>query len=865
VGSVDGGTAGARRAARGAARFRWYTAGVAALAAFVVGLLVVSSDRLPERADAITALWLALAFVLARWAAIEVEIRRDSMRITTVEIPLVFGLFQTIPLVVVIAYSSVLLVACLRRRDPPAKLIFNVSNAALLASIAGLLKETAEQRWLAAQTPEWAAVLIGVSVASALASGLLLVAFALQPGARRFVDAARMTLHLYVVGILNSVVGLVLVELASRDAWGWLLAGLFVVALMAIYYAYYGLLREQRDLGLLSNLSLVVSGAGRAIETAAWRPKPPPSPEPDEWLPAAELIREQLNAVRVVLHRAAFPDDGVRTVVAGEPLPESAPRDDPEILHSKVLAGAAGGGVQHLKINDVTGELRRQLELRGAKEALVVPLRGAQQLLGILEVHELQSRLRGFSAADVRLVGTLASHLATALDNRRLLGRLSHDAYHDLLTGLRNRLGFRQAVAEQLRPGRSAAVVVFDLGMLSHVNDALGHAWGDRTVLAAASRLRACVGEEVLAARLEDDTFAVLLLDVDTDEALSIAERLRDALSQPYPMEKLALECTAMAGIAMTTIEPTTDVAVLLQRADVALHAARSGEPKVRTYLPTMGQILLRRFQLVTHFRGALDAGQVALNYQPKVALDSKQVIGVEALVRWAHPEFGPVDPAEFVSAVETTGLVEALTDFVLDRALDRCRRWLDDGLRLGVAVNLSVRNLDDPQFPRRVDEALAAHRVPANLLTFELTESAVMRDAERALPVLRQLDEMGVGLAVDDFGTGYSSLAYLRRLPVNQVKIDKTFVLGMGSDLSDMAVVRAIVDLGHTLSLTVVAEGVEEDAVRDQLARMGCDVGQGYLFCRPLEERRFDSWLQARTMRIPDLRSDHDVAVLLH
>ncbi len=215
------------------------------------------------------------------------------------------------------------------------------------------------------------------------------------------------------------------------------------------------------------------------------------------------------------------------------------------------------------------------------------------------------------------------------------------------------------------------------------------------------------------------------------------------------------------------------------------------------------------------------------------------------------------LDPAEFVTLVETTGLIDPLTDYVLNRSLAQCRTWLDRGLSLSVSVNLSVRNLADAEFPHRVTLALSRHRVPAELLGFELTESAVMTDPERALPVLRALHELGVRIAVDDFGTGYSSLAYLRRLPVDEVKIDKSFVLGLASDLGDLAVVRAIVDLGHSLGLGVVAEGVEQDATRDQLVEMGCDVAQGFLISRPLAPDRFDAWLAARTVRAAGVRDE--------
>jgi diguanylate cyclase (GGDEF)-like protein len=846
-------TRGSAAAGRGRS-FVAFAIGVSVVAALAAVATFVTASWHPQLVDVAAGLALASAFVLARKVSIYVDIRKNALRITIVEIPLVVGLLVAPVSVVLITYVAVVLFARLWRHDSLPRLAVNVGSASLSVSLAYLLASAVEPQ-LPVGAPSWSAILIGLAVSQATTAVLGLNAIWLM-GAGDLATAARLMIHTYVAGLLGVVVGIIGVELVTSVRWGWLLLGLLSLSLVAVYQAYYGLLREQRDLGLLSKVSLVVAGAGRDAGDE------PDSPPHDVWLPAAELIREQLNATRVVLHREAFPA-GLRTVVAGEPLPPSAPKDDPAILTAGALSGGSDGAVQHANIVDAGPQLQHELELRGAREALVVRLRGAHQLLGVLEVHDLQSRLRGFSAADVRLAGTLASHLATAMDNRRLLARLRHDAYHDPLTGLRNRLGFRQAAGDHLAKHPSCAVVVVDLDVLTSVNDALGHAWGDQTMFAAGRRVREVLGDAVLAARLEGDTFAVLLLDVDPDQALADAERLRQALSAPYPVDKLTVECNAVAGVALTDIEPTDDVNVLLQRADVALHAARSSESNVRSYLPSMGQLFMRRFQLVTQFRSAIDDGQIEVHYQPKLALATKQVLGAEALVRWRHPELGMLNPDEFISIVETTGLVDVLTSFVLDRSLRWVRQWLDDGLQLSVAVNLSVRNLDDGDFPDRVVEALRRHGVPAGLVSFEITESAVMREPERALPVLRRLHEIGVGLAVDDFGTGYSSLAYLRRLPVDEVKIDKSFVLGMGSDLSDLAVVRAIVDLGHSLSLTVVAEGVEEDAVRLQLTEMGCDVAQGFLFSRPLGERRFEAWLRARTVRMLGVRENETVLML--
>jgi EAL domain-containing protein (putative c-di-GMP-specific phosphodiesterase class I) len=257
-----------------------------------------------------------------------------------------------------------------------------------------------------------------------------------------------------------------------------------------------------------------------------------------------------------------------------------------------------------------------------------------------------------------------------------------------------------------------------------------------------------------------------------------------------------------------------------------------------------MGEQADRRLALIRGFAPAVADGSLRVHYQPTVSLEARTVLGVEALARWEHPELGALLPDEFVPVLEATGQIAGLTAFVLDEALAAARRWLDRGLRLSVAVNLSVRSLDD-SFPGLVADALARHGVPAELLTLEVTESGMSAEREYAMPALRTLHAMGCRLAVDDFGTGQSSLAHLRRLPVDQVKIDKSFVLGMGTETGDAAVVRAIVEMGHTLGLTVVAEGVEDSAVRAALAEMGCDVAQGYLVSRPLPAGHLDQWLE--------------------
>ncbi|KAA2264772.1 EAL domain-containing protein [Solihabitans fulvus] len=811
---------------------------------------------------------LIVGFLLAEQLSINIDVRSGvAWTISFTEIPLVLGLL-TAPFEVVLAAHVVAGVGTLLGRRILDRAIYNAGLMFLEISVAFAVAKVVKDQ-IGSYGPPWAGAFLGTLAVPLLAIVLGLVALHLLGRSVRMGNAVRLVLRTLVVALLNTSVGLVSYEVATNTPWGWALVTLVYAGLAALYVAYSGMLREQRDLEALSDVSLRVARSG---QQAAGRPARgtddlTAAVDSNEWQVIAERIREQLNADRVVLRLRTDPQSAMRTLVAGTPLPEEMRQADAKAVREDPMLQLPGSHVRYFRAADATEDVRDALYRREVDEALVVPLRGATQLLGAVEAHDRLSRWRGFGKADIQLLRTLASHLATAVDNRRLLARLRHDAYHDPLTGLLNRPGFREAAVEPLRLHPESVVLRIDLDVLSTVSDALGQAWGDRMVVAAGRRLRDALGQDVPLARLEGGSFAALLVDCLPEQAHETAVRLRDGLSASYPVDRLTVEASAVVGYVSATVEATDedepDADALLQRADVAVRATSTGDP-VKCYVPSMGQIFLRRFQLVTQFRQALETGQVSVHYQPKIALPSRQVIGAEALVRWRHPEFGRLDPDEFVPAVEATGLVDVLTGFVMERALIRVRQWLDRGLRLSVSVNLSVRNLADEDFPTRVAAALERHDVPPSLLTLELTESGVMSDPERDLPVLRRLHALGVVLAVDDFGTGYSSLAYLRQLPVDEVKIDKSFVLGMGTDLGDMAVVRSIVELGHSLGLTVVAEGVEDDAARDQLVGMGCDVAQGYLISRPLSEDRFEAWLRARTVQVRGCR-DETVLTLVH
>jgi EAL domain-containing protein (putative c-di-GMP-specific phosphodiesterase class I) len=324
---------------------------------------------------------------------------------------------------------------------------------------------------------------------------------------------------------------------------------------------------------------------------------------------------------------------------------------------------------------------------------------------------------------------------------------------------------------------------------------------------------------------------------------------LRQAIAHPVSIAGVDLVVGASFGIALLPVHGA-DPTVLLQHADVAMYAAKAAERPVVVYEPGFDDDSTRHLRLAADLRHALERQRLDVVFQPKIDLARDEVVGVEALSRWTHPVHGFISPDEFIPIAERTGLIVQLTQQVLRTSVEQCRIWRQRGMDIGVAVNLSLRGLLDDEFVAEIRDVLAENDVPARLLTLEITESSVMRDPDRTMPILHSLRDMGVRLSVDDFGTGYSSLAHLRRLPVHEVKVDKSFVLSMSTDPANAAIVRAVVDLGSTLGLNVVAEGVEDTHSRDALISMGCPTGQGYLFARPLSADRLDVWLAEHRIR---------------
>ena len=429
-----------------------------------------------------------------------------------------------------------------------------------------------------------------------------------------------------------------------------------------------------------------------------------------------------------------------------------------------------------------------------------------------------------------------------------------HQALHDSLTDLPNRTLFhdrvRQALTSARRDHVPAAVMIMDLDRFKEVNDTLGHASGDELLKQVGLRLEESLRESDTVARLGGDEFGVLLPKVvDAETAVAVARKLRTTLEEPFTIHGLALQMEASIGIALYP-DHGNDVQSLLQRADVAMYVAKEHPAGCEVYTRERDDYSPDRLTLLTELRRAIDRGELLLHYQPKADLRTGEIRGVEALVRWQHPERGMIPPDEFIPAAQKTGVIAPLTMFVLDEALRQCRTWSLQGLELCVAVNLSTRNLLDVHLPQAVGELLARWEVPAGLLELEITESTILADPVRAMQVLSRLDEMGVRLSIDDFGTGYSSLAYLKRLPVDELKIDKSFILGMDESENDEVIVRSTIDLGRNLGLCVVAEGVESPQAWSRLAQLGCNVAQGYYLSRPVPAEQLTQWLADRASR---------------
>ncbi|HEX2699422.1 MAG TPA: GGDEF domain-containing protein [Acidimicrobiales bacterium] len=669
----------------------------------------------------------------------------------------------------------------------------------------------------------------------ALAATMLLVAFVNQvamlavlslatPGrlaevVASIVPALRMLL---MNAAINLPFGLVLVAAIEAGAW---VTPLFIVPLGMLHWANRGYAEGRVDRARLGGLQRATHALVGPID-------------PRDAI--GEFLAEVRECFSVEVAELVLPDgDDFRSERLGVEdaagMRSTAWPVPPDTLAFAVLGAGTATRVTP-KHPDET--MRDRLRMEGWRDCLAAPLIMHGDVQGVLCVYN-RTGLQGFETGETAVLEALAREISGALEKAELVEEVLHQALHDALTGLPNRTLFHQrvqrAIANAKGAGTHAAVMLIDLNRFKEVNDTLGHHNGDLLLQDFSRRLRQALRPGDTVARLGGDEFAIVIPGVvDAVAAERVVKRIRRALEDPFMLHELTLDMDAAIGVALYP-DHGGDTDTLLQRADVAMYAAKGTQAGYEVYSPANDLYSPRRLALVSELRSAASRGELRVHYQPKSDLQSGRVTGLEALLRWNHPRHGPVSPDEFIPIAEQTGSIRALTTFVLEEALTQCGTWRKSGLHLDIAVNLSVRSLLDTDLPDEIARLLSDTGVPARCLTLELTESSVMSDPARTADVLGRLHRLGAQLSIDDYGTGYSSLSYLRRLPVDEMKIDKSFVMSMNSEDDDDVIVRSTVDLGHNLGLRVVAEGVEDEASWARLAALGCDSAQGYFLSRPI------------------------------
>jgi diguanylate cyclase (GGDEF)-like protein len=547
-------------------------------------------------------------------------------------------------------------------------------------------------------------------------------------------------------------------------------------------------------------------------------------------------VRQRKDARRIVFNQAQYLITLVASRLVYSTLSGRGFLQDGRGLKSGEIGPALAAAVVFFVVNHVVTTVAVALSLgENPLRRMPMDLRYHLSTSGVLlALAPVLVIAADFSAAALPL---LVLPIAAVHKSARLAIQREEESLHDALTGLPNRTLFQRTaqtmLAEAVGTGTATALMVVDLDHFKEINDTLGHHIGDQVIKTTASRLCAALGDEAVLCRLGGDEFAVLVPDIELAGVMAVARLVLTALAAPLTADGARIEVGASIGVAVGP-EHGADVATLLRRADVALYAAKEERNAVSIYSEDDDRNTLERLELLGELRGAIEAGDVVVHYQPKVAAASGAIVGVEALARWEHPERGLIMPDDFISLAEHSALLAVLTHSVLQTALADVRHWRAIEPTLTVAVNVAPAQLNDGDFPQAVWLALHRAGVPASALILEVTENGMMASSVRVRHVLAELRRMGVQLAIDDFGSGTTSLSYLGRLPLSELKIDKSFVIGL-ADPVNHAIVRSTIDLGHNLGMRVVAEGVETLEVLHELQNLGCDIVQGYVIARPL------------------------------
>jgi diguanylate cyclase (GGDEF)-like protein len=760
---------------------------------------------------------LVTAYLAAFRFTVDFELRGDTHSITLVQLPLALGVLIVAPAVHVAVRLAAGLIDVARQRQGPVKAVYNLAAGAFEVAAAafavGLVEHSGAPGpvlWLAL----YAGLLVGDVVGSLVLTTVWRV-LGLPVTARHALQPLAVTAPVSLFFTCLAVVALTAVTVEP-------LTGLVMVVLAAglalAYRTHRKTLDQQRATeqlyGFVKDLGPLDVSDDRA--------------------------REVLEQVRVLLHAryldlAVFNDGTWRHLVAWE---GDATGEPPDHLVTLTAEVARTG----------TAALRARTR-NGNGDEMATPLLGDANLLGILTASHRLGDARGFDMGDLRLLETVATELATALERGRMLAALASAATTDPLTGLPNLSEVTRQVADVLAAtsgGLILAAVAVD--SFREVNDTLGHQVGDDLLLEVNRRLRLSYPDAVVG-RIGGGRFAVAV-PASTSEGSSAAEMfglgLRAQVEGGTQIGPVGTHIRLSVGVVQAP-EHGRDAATLLRRAETAMYSARHAHGGPVLWEPAYEVKGQRRLAVVTALREAVAAGAIGLAYQPKVDTVTGAPTSVEALARWTHPALGVVRPDEFIPLAEASGLMGPLTASVLRQALIACKGWQHGGSRIGVAVNVSADTVLDAAFVTDVAATITAVDIPAELLTLELTEGVVVADPQLAVERMGELRALGVRISVDDFGTGYSSLTYLKGLPVDEVKIDKTFIDGLSEDPADRAVVRAVVDIAHTLGLKVVAEGVEQEQQLTILRSLGVDEVQGYLHARPMPAREAAAWLRNR------------------
>jgi diguanylate cyclase (GGDEF)-like protein len=793
----------------------------------------VDGTHLPLISPLPAVLLYLVFFGVAESLNLNIEVRRHGIRMSLTDIPLLLALFYLSPLSVLIVRFIAVLVNQIIHKMSLVKLAFNVAMISCATAIATLVA-TGWHRGDISSPTTWLWLFVAVTIGMTVTVVCILAVIWLVQRPMTPRELTQAGTPSVIVGSVNAVVGLVVLLVIQVSPWAIVLLAVVAAAMALVYRAYARFLKQNKSMTEMYDLTRVISDNpydGTFADVLLRRVRELLHAEyATLWLPASTRYPETLLSARAddrgLLDTSATPERLRQLAVAD----------------GKTIAASA-------KLGD--SDMRRELRKVGTKDAIIVPLRSGGAVIGSLEVSGRMHDDEHFTTDDVRLLETLAAHASVSVENARLVDRLMFDAEHDTLTGLPNRRRMIRALEAAVRvraPGEVVATMVFDVDGIRDVNDSLGHAAGDKLLVEFAERLRALCPPAALVGRVGGDGFAVTIRIEDAEAAVALATELRDALQSPMEIGSLSLDVDAAVGVAVHP-DHGSDPATLLQRADLATHAAKNLTMPVQLFNPSLESRSARRLGLAADLRRALDGNTLSVYFQPKVSLHNRELVGVECLAQWDHPVHGVVAPEDFVAVAAHTGQLGRLIDFILREGLRRARDWALAGRPMPISVNLSTRTIVDQDFPERVAALLAEFDVPPEMLTLEISERGVGGgDKDRPSPMLHRLDALGVRLSVDEFGTGESSLSYLRSLPVDEVKIDRSFVQGMATDPDDLAIVRAIVDLARHFDLDVVADGVENELTLSLLADIGCDIGQGFLFSRPLPYDRLEAWLGART-----------------